>query len=64
MTTLSTPTVVSSRSPSDGQGRSTVAVDGASLTRPVMARRVRSSVAACSTVPKLKRNATRAASDH
>ena len=64
MRTSSTSMVFSSRSPSDGHGRSTVAVAGASLTRPVMARRVRSSVAACNTVPKLKRNATSAASDH
>ena len=63
-TSSATSTVVSSSSPSEGQGRSAVAVGGASFMRPLMARRVRSSVAACSTVPKLKRKATSAASDH
>ena len=37
---------------------------GASFISPLMARRVRSSVAACSTVPRLKRKATSAASVH
>ena len=63
-TSSATSTLVSSSSPSDGHGRRTVAVVGASFMRPLMARRVRSSVAACSTVPRLKRKATSAASDH
>ncbi len=41
-----------------------MAVGGASFIKPLIARRVRSSVAACSTVPRLNRKATSAASDH
>ena len=64
-TTMSaTSSVFSSSSPSSSHGRSTVAVGGASFMRPLMARRVRSSVATCNTVPRLKRKATSAASDH
>ena len=50
--------------PSPVAGRSTIAVDGASCIRPLIARRARSSVATCSTVPRLKRKATSAASLH
>ena len=59
-----TSMVVSLRPASSPPSRSTVAVAGASFIKPLIARRVRSSVAACSTVPRLNRKATSAASDH
>ena len=59
-----TATLDSLAAPLPAAGRSTIAVEGASFIRPLIARRVRSSVATCSTVPRLKRKATSAASLH
>ncbi len=64
-TTISAASMlVSCRPEPSAAGLSTLAAGGASFISPLIARRVRSRVAACRTVPRLNRKATSAASLH